>query len=51
MLHALPHVANGDHVDLDPSGHWLPEHHRHVGRIGVNPHFFELAALYEGRRP
>ena len=28
MLHALPHVANGDEVDLDSSGHWLPEHHR-----------------------
>ena len=33
MLHALPHVADGDEVDLDPSGHWVPEHHGHVGCV------------------
>ena len=47
MLHALPHVTDGDEVDLDPSGHWVPEHHRHVGGTGVNPHFFQLTALHE----
>ena len=50
MLHALPHVAYGDEVDLDSSGHWLPEHHRHVGGTGVNPHFFQLTALHERRQ-
>ena len=47
MLHALPHVADRDKVDFDPSRLRMPDHHGHVGGNWINFYFLQLTGFHE----